>query len=220
VRQPSWGGADRVLGQSIVTFRERPDEELHQLDDDELVAYGRAARDAGNLAAARRALAFLVYGYEADVHRRVTLRVPSHAADEVTRDVLVRAVASAFDGRSVGQFRSWINTIIGRAAADYFRTAARRPKEAPLPGEHDEDAVWGRVPSVESDTGEVELRLLVDDILESFNDTHRMVIDLHVFDGYTAREVCDRIDGMAEDNVAKIASRFRARLRERLEEST
>lgn len=203
-----------------MTFRDRPDEELHQLDDDALVAYGRAARDAGDLAAARRALAFLVYGYEADVHRRVSLRVPRHAADEVTRDVLIRAVAAAFDGRSTGQFRSWMNTIIERTAADYFRTASRRPKETELASEADEDVIWSAVPRVDGETREVELRLLVDEILESLNEIHRAVIDLHVFAGYSAREVCDRIDGISEDNVAKIASRFRSRLRERLEETS
>lgn len=203
-----------------MTFKGRPDQELQQLDDDELVAYGRAARDAGDMAAARRALAFLVYGYEADVQRRVALRVPRHAVDEVTRDALIRAVAAAFDGRSIGQFRSWMNTIIERTAADYFRTAGRRPKETPLAGEGDDDVVWGAVPRVDGEARAVEFRLLVDDLLESLNEAHRRVIDLHVFDGYSAREVCDRIDGMSEDNVAKIASRFRARLRERLEEAS
>jgi RNA polymerase sigma factor (sigma-70 family) len=200
-----------------VTFRERPDDELQRLDDDELVAYGRAAREAGALPAARTALALLVYGHEADVRRRLSLRLPAHAVDEVTRDVLVRAVGAAFDGRSVGQFRSWLNTITERGSADYFRTASRRPKETPLPGESDEEDAGGAVPGVASEAGAVELRLVVEQVLASFNPIHVEVVDLHVFGGYTAREVCARIDGMSEDNVAQIASRFRARLRECLE---
>lgn len=200
-----------------MTFRERPDDELQHLDDDELVAYGRAARDAGDLRAARTALAFLIYGHEADVRRRLSVRLPSHGVDEVTRDVLVRAVGAAFDGRSVGQFRSWLNTITERASADYFRTAERRPKETPLPGESDQENVGVPVPGVESEAGAVEVQTVVEQVLASLRPVHVEVIDLHVFGGYTAREVCDRIDGMSEDNVAQIASRFRARLRECLE---
>ena len=54
-------------------------------------------------------------------------------------------------------------------------------------------------------------------MLETFNEKHRLVIELHVFEGFTAAEVCDRIKGMSEDNVAQIASRFRAKLRARLD---
>ena len=54
-------------------------------------------------------------------------------------------------------------------------------------------------------------------MLETFNEKHRLVIELHVFGGLTAGEVCDRIEGMSEDNVAQIASRFRAKLRARLD---
>jgi hypothetical protein len=43
------------------------------------------------------------------------------------------------------------------------------------------------------------------------------VIELHVFSGLTAGEVCDSIEGMSEDNVAQVASRFRAKLRARLD---
>src|SRR3984957_5247872 len=68
-------------------------------------------------------------GRGADVPRRISLRVPAHVVDEVSHDVLVRAIAAAFDGQSVGQFRSWLNTIVDRTAADYFRRTARRPKE-------------------------------------------------------------------------------------------
>jgi RNA polymerase sigma factor (sigma-70 family) len=204
-----------------VSFRDRSDDELRHLGDDDLITYGRAARDAGDLAAARRALAFLVYGHEADVTRRISLRVPPHVVDEVSHDVLVRAIAAAFDGQSVGQFRSWLNTIVDRTAADYFRRASRRPKESILPSEHAGDNdVWGSEPAVDGETAAVELRIVIDEVLDSFNPIHRKAIELNVFEGFTAREVCGRIEGMSEDNVAQIASRFRAKLRARLEEAT
>jgi RNA polymerase sigma factor (sigma-70 family) len=201
-----------------VTFKSLPDHELQRLGDEQLIAYVRHGRAAGELAAARRALMFLVYGYERDVKRRLSLRLPAHAVDDVAHDALVRAIAAAFDGTSVGEFRSWLHTIVDRAAVDFFRRAERRPKESILPSEHaGEEDVWGAEPSVDSEAGAVELRLIVEEVLETFNEKHGLVIDLHVFGGLTAGEVCDRIEGMSVDNVAQIASRFRAKLRARLD---
>jgi DNA-directed RNA polymerase specialized sigma24 family protein len=77
--------------------------------------------------------------------------------------------------------------------------------------------VWGAEPSLESEAGAVELRIIVEEVLGTFNETHRLVIELHVFGGLTAAEVCGTIEGMSEDNVAQIASRFRAKLRARLD---
>ena len=161
---------------------------------------------------------FLVYGYERDVKRRLSIKVPAHVVDDLAHDALVRAIAAAFDGSSVGEFRSWLHTIVDRTAVDFYRRAERRPKETILPSEHaGEDDVWGAEPSLESEAGAVELRIIVEEVLETFNEKHRLVIELHVFEGLTAAEVCDRIEGMSEDNVAQIASRFRAKLRARLD---
>ena len=130
----------------------------------------------------------------------------------------MRAIAAAFDGTSVGEFRSWLHTIVDRTAVDFFRRAERRPKETILPSEHaGEEDVWGAEPAIDSEAGAVELRIIVEEVLETFNEKHRLVIELHVFAGLTAGEVCDRIEGMSEDNVAQIASRFRAKLRARLD---
>ena len=201
-----------------MTFQPRPDHELQELADEELIAYIRDARDAGELAHARRGLMFLVYGYERTVRRRLSLKVPAQTVDDLAQDALVRAIAAAFDGTSVGEFRSWLHTIVDRTAADYHRRAERRPKETILPSEHlGDDDIWGAEPTVEDEAGAVELRIIVEEVLETFNEKHRLVIELHVFGRLTAAEVCDRMEGMTEDNVAQIASRFRAKLRDRLE---
>ena len=80
--------------------------------------------------------------------------------------------------------------------------------------------MWGDEPFVDSESGAVELRIIIDDVLGTFNEKHTQVIELHVFGALPAVEVCDRIEGMSEDNVAQIASRFRAKLRARLDPDT
>jgi RNA polymerase sigma factor (sigma-70 family) len=201
-----------------VTFQPHPDHELSALDDEALITYVREAREASDRAAARRGLMVLVCGYERDVQRRLSTRLPPHAVDDVAHDALVRAIAAAFDGTSVGEFRSWLHTIVDRSAADFFRRAGRRPKETLLPSEHTgEDDVWGAEPFQESETGAVELRIITEEVMATFSEKHRQVTKLHIFGALPASEVCDRIDGMSPDNVAQIASRFRAKLRARLE---
>jgi RNA polymerase sigma factor (sigma-70 family) len=201
-----------------MTFALLPEHELHGLDDDALIAYIRDARDAGEPAASRTALGILVYGYAPLVRGRLALRVPSAVVEDLTSEVLVRAISGAFDGTSVGQFRAWLNTILDRTAVDHFRRAGRRVKEAPLTADAgDDDRPPPPEPAVQSESGAVQLRIVIHDVLQTFNPTHQAVIELHVFDQLTAAEVCDRIDGMKPDNVAQIASRFRARLRQELD---
>jgi RNA polymerase sigma factor (sigma-70 family) len=216
---PCVGAADESrYSTAAVSFQPRPDHELHELPDEDLIAHIRDARDAGELPQARRGLMFLVYGYERDVKRRLSIKVPSHVVEDLAHDALVRAIAAAFDGSSVGEFRNWLHTIVDRAAVDFYRRAERRPKETTLPSEHaGKDDVWGAEPSLESEAGAVELRIIVEEVFNTFNEKHRLVIELHIFQGLPAAEVCDRIEGMSEDNVAQIASRFRAKLRARLE---
>jgi RNA polymerase sigma factor (sigma-70 family) len=203
-----------------VSFRELPDHELSRLEDDALVAYGRAAREAGEQRAARTALAILIWGLEDLVRSRLALRLPSHAVDEVTRDVLVRAVGAAFDGQSIGEFRSWMNTIIARAVADYYRARERRVQETPLPEEHDDEDAWRASSSTADETGAVELQMIVDALVAELPDAHGQVIDRYVLSGYSAAETCARIPSMSEANVHQIASRFRSALRERLEDGS
>jgi RNA polymerase sigma factor (sigma-70 family) len=201
-----------------VSFKPLPDYELEQLDDERLISYVRDARDSGRSDTARRGLAILVYGYERNVRLRLRMRVPAEAVEDLAHDALVRAIGAAFDGTSVGEFRAWLNVIVDRSAVDFYRRRERRPVEQVLPSEHvGEEDVWQQEPSVESDAGAVEVQLVIDEVLATFNDTHKQVIQLHVFDGLTAAEVCGRIDGMSENNVAQIATRFRLRLRTQLE---
>jgi RNA polymerase sigma factor (sigma-70 family) len=197
-------------------FRPRQDHELEQLPDDALIAYLRNAAAAGDAAAASRALAILVHGYAQDVERRLALRVPRWAVEDTAHEALVRAIASAYDGSSRGEFRAWLNTIVDRAAADWFRRRERQPQEVALPDGSAQD-VWGAEPSTGGESGAVELRIVVEQVMTELNESHRRVIELHVFDGLTAPEVSQLSAGMTADNVAQIASRFRKRVRQEIE---
>ncbi len=197
-----------------MSFRPRTDHELSKLTDEKLIAYVREASRAGDVAASKHALAHLVFGYRAIVRARVALRTPREHVEEVTQEALERAYGAAFAGSSEGEFRAWLFTIAKRTVADWHRRRKRRPKETRLPSEHvDSEDVWGEEPASAGETGALELHMVVQQVMSQLNDTHRRVVELHVFDALSAADVCARIDGMSEGNVAQIASRFRKRLR-------
>ena len=189
------------------------------MSDEQLVAYMRAARDAGRPEAMKPALAVLVFGYWDTLVNRARLKLPAADAEDVAGEAVASAIASAFDGRSVGEFRSWLHTILSRRVADYHEARKRRPKTTELASEHQgDDEVRGKEPAVPFE-GEA---LFASECLarayeELERDSHRRVIDLYVLGPLSAAETAAEVgDGMTEANVHQIASRFQRRFRELL----
>src|SRR5256885_1451733 len=119
---PRAGGAsecEACRSNAVPAFRPLPDHELERLDDEALIAYIIVARDHGDLQAAGRGLAIMVFGYWSNVRRRVRLKVPETHVDDVTAGIIERAIQSAFDGESVGRFVKWLQRITQRAIADF-----------------------------------------------------------------------------------------------------
>ena len=197
-------------------FERKPDHELDRLDDEALVAYARAARDAGDQAAGARAIAVLVYGYWPNVERRVRMKVPREHVEDVTADIVASAIQSAFDGTSVGEFRAWLGTITRRRIADYHRRAEKTPATVPLVPDPDEAGAPD--PAAASEEGLVETRDVVERVLAGLSDAHRRVVELVVFEARTASQAAQEVPGMREDNVHQIVSRFRRALRRALQD--
>jgi DNA-directed RNA polymerase specialized sigma24 family protein len=185
-------------GQDV--FRSLGEAGLTRLDDDALIGYVRAARGVGH-PSARDALAVLVFGHWHNVARRVALKVPAASVEDVTSDVLVSAIQSAFDGVSEGEFAVWLRTITARRIADFHR----RPVARTVPLED--------VELEAPEAGLVVLSDAVERVLGRLSDPHRQVVELVVFEGRGAGEV----DGFSAANVHQIASRFRRALREELD---
>ena len=181
-------------------FRALAEPELVRLDDDALIAYVRAARTAGH-ASARDALGVLVYGHWHNVARRIALKVPSESVEDLTSEVLVSAIQSAFDGRSRGEFAVWLRTITARRIADFHRR--RAAVTVPLE----------EVAAVAPEDGAVIVSDAVERVLGRLSDAHRRVVERVVFEGHAPAEV----GGVSVANVHQITSRFRRALREELD---
>lgn len=188
-------------------FRPLDDAALQRLDDDALIGYMRDARMSGHPSAGQ-ALAILVFGHWQNVERRMRMKIPAAHVEDMTGDVIADAIASAFEGKSVGEFVSWLGTITQRAIADFYRRGPGRMKAADeLPAE----------PATPSEAGAVAVRDAIEHVMATLRPDHRRVVDLVVFEDRSAAEVAQAVDGMTEANVHQIVSRFRAALRGELQ---
>jgi DNA-directed RNA polymerase specialized sigma24 family protein len=129
------------------------------------------------------------------------------------------AIASAFDGRSVGEFVNWLHRIVDRRGiADYHRRKEGKPEHELLPTEHlGEDEVWGDEPSEGFAGDTVDARNALRRALGELRPDHCEVLELYLFGPCSAREAAERVPGMSEDNVHQIASRFERRFKELLD---
>jgi RNA polymerase sigma factor (sigma-70 family) len=199
-------------------FHPRTEAELGRLSDEELIRYLRAAHAASARDAARTALQILVYGYWNHVGFRLERKLPAHAVEDVTGDVIVRAIQSAFSGQSVGEFRSWLHTITDRTIADFYRARRRRPEEAPLETEGEE--IPSKEPVAPDSRGYVEAQMVVEQVLDELRPDHRRVVEIVVFEDRPASAAAAEVDEMTTANAYQVVSRFRARVREVLEADT
>lgn len=190
----------------------KPDHALDRLSDDALIAYLHSALDAGDAESAATALAILVFGFWGSVQRRVAMKVPKEDVEDVAAEVVSSAIRSAFDGTSVGEFHSWLSTILARRVADYHRSREGKPTIVSLYGADD----GARDVADPSADNAVEVRDVIDQALATLSDDHRRVATLYLLDGYSAREVAEQVPGMSEANVHKIAERLRTKLRREL----
>jgi RNA polymerase sigma factor (sigma-70 family) len=201
-----------------LSFVPRSESELNALSDGGLIDYLREAHAKGDHAAARLALQILVFGYWSHVAGRLDRKLPRHAVEDVTSDVIVRAIQSAFAGASVGEFRSWLNTITDRTIADFYRARARRPPEQPL--ESDDEEMHRKELGVPDGAGYAEVQLVLEAVLAELRDDHRRVVEILVFEDGSAADAAAQVEDMTADNAYQIVRRFRQRLREALEGDT
>lgn len=192
-------------------FKEKGEHELAAMPEDRLIAYLLEARAAG--ARTDLAVSILVWKLMSNVRRRVAMKVPAEAIEEVSEAVLLSALTSEFGGSSVGEFRSWLSTIIQRRIADFHRSPKTDVRLVPLPDEHEgDDELWGARASVPFEGEAIDVERALDQAMGELRPEHREVVLLYVFEDLPAGEVAGRVDGISETNVHKIAQRFRDRV--------
>lgn len=198
-------------------FSRKDESELARLDEDSLFAYMVEARDAGEVAEARRAAGRLCFGRERQIRSYVRLSVDSEAdVEDVTATILEQAIRARFDGDHPGQFFSLVNTIRDRRIADHLEASRRRrDAESPMAGSDGEDV------ELPADRDPVDLLLVLEECLGTQSERNRMIVELRI-DGHRAGDVAEMVresglDGnMTPANVDQIFARFKRDHREAL----
>lgn len=210
------------------------DAQLSQLSDEQLIARVVAARSDGDREAGLQAIGMLSFHYFDLVRSRVALKVPTDQVDDVVNEILISAMKSSFDGRSLGEFHNWLQTITRRRIADVSEKNKRlKQREQRLPAEHvGEEEEMPDQHGVEGGQEEAELMAIVATCVDSITEPHhRRVIELYGpvemgFYGLTARDTANIVNQelgtnpqeMTEANVHKIYQRFKDAVREALGE--
>jgi RNA polymerase sigma factor (sigma-70 family) len=212
-------------------YERLPEHRLSGLDDERLIGQVIAAREAGDFDQVRLAMSILAYIYYDRVKARVNLKVPKDSVDDVVQEVMAHALKSSFDGRSIGQFISWLNTITSRRIADFTERTARERDRQAKPLTTGEDDGHQHEVGVDGGQSQVEIEQIVAQALSALEDPlHRRVVELYGpgefgFAEMSAREVVENVNGdardgqapMSETNVHKIFQRFRDRVREAMQ---
>ena len=133
---------------------------------------------------------------------RVSVKLPAYAVEDVTGDVIADAIRSSFAGESIGEFRSWLQTILKRRVVDFYRAREREVDQ----------------PAAADGPGYVEVQMILEDLLGELRDDHRRVVEIVVFEDRSAADACTEVPGMTPDNAYQIVRRFRKELRRRLDE--
>lgn len=210
----------------MVVFPRLEDHQLARLGDPELIDYVVAAREAGDEDAARLGLRIFAFGMEEVVRAFIRSRLASHgdaAVEEVAERTLedaIRSIAS-LAGRTPEEARAFVFRIGRRRIADHLRRGRARTESL------DDEVTGGTAAALGSEDGlaAAETTLVIDELIGELRGDHRAVVELNVLSGYSARETVELIrgrdvgdpdDSMSEQNVHKIASRFRRDLRSRL----
>ena len=184
------------------------------MSDDELFAHLLAARAAGDRQQVGLAVTMFCWRLRDNIRWRVAMKVPEEHVDDVADSVLLSALASDFDENTFGQFRSWLNTITKRRIADHHRNPKAAVHLDPLPTEHaGDDEIWGDEPSEEFEGDTIDVKRALEQAYDELSEDHQKVIDRYVFGYQSAKEVAQDL-GVGEDNVHKIAQRFRDRFKE------
>jgi RNA polymerase sigma factor (sigma-70 family) len=209
-----------------VGFRRQSDIELRDLDDEDLVAYLVAARDAGEQAEVKKALEILVYGRMELVEAMCARKLPDHAVERVAEEAMIDTMEATFDGHSVGQFVNLLKTITARRIADHYGALGRRGHEELTLDDEDDEQRRRQVGRPDEELDAVPFRTVVDLVLDQLPEYHRVAVELAIFDGLSSADVAAEVnrrlpglnDPMTSANVDQIKSRFRRTLRDELDD--
>ena len=190
---------------STLTRPRVPSSRMTDETDAELV---EAVRQGSRVAAGRlverylrscRAVALAIVGEEA-------------GAEDVAQDAFVYAIERIDDCRKPDRFASWLLTIVRNRSRNHVRDR-KSDRHVTL----DASPIGSSAPSPHADAERSELRERLLGALAELREDRREVVLLHDLEGWTHREIAERMD-LPEGTVRSHLHHARRAMRERLRE--
>jgi RNA polymerase sigma-70 factor, ECF subfamily len=143
---------------------------------------------------AQRALIKLFYGYV----KSISLRYSSDPilADDIVNESFLKVFNNLDKYDEKQAFKGWLRTIVVNTAVDYYRKSLQQPDYENL------DDVF-----VADLSEDVVSQISAEEILElvhRLSPVYRMVFSLHVIDGYTHKEIAEKLgikEGTSKSNL-------------------
>jgi len=131
-------------------------------------------------------------------------------AEDVAQDAFVYAIERIDDCRKPGRFSSWLFQIVRNRSRNHVRDR-KSDRHVTL----DATPLGGSAPSPHRDAERSQLRGRLLDALAELREDRREVLLLHDLEGWTHREIAERVD-LPEGTVRSHLHHARRAMRERL----
>jgi RNA polymerase sigma-70 factor (ECF subfamily) len=165
--------------------------------------------------ALRESFRRLHYRHQDRVRGLLRLKLPAEHVDDATQEVFVRAWEALAGGQDIQAFGPWLNTVVARTVADFWRGRQGRAVQVARDGvalDDDRDDAPGRRLGTDGGYGAVDAGLVVEELLRRRSSAHQAIIRQAVLRQRPAAEVA-RATGESADNIYQVAKRFRDDLR-------
>jgi RNA polymerase sigma factor (sigma-70 family) len=158
----------------------------------------------------------LVSRHQDRVNGRLRLKLPGDEADDQTQEVFLALFdAVLVKGHAVDHVGAWLNGVAAKKVADFYRGRGGQHltvgRATVWLDDDTADAPARELPD-EGEQGGLEAELVVAQLIARRSEAHQAIVRLYVLEGRSAKESSDAT-GESENNVYKVAQRFRDDLR-------
>ena len=179
--------------------------------DEVLVALMRDAHPRESWTA-QAAFDELLARHQDRINGRLRGKLPPDEADDQTQEVFLALFdAVLVKGQAIDHVGPWLSGVAAKKIADFHRGKGGQhltvSRAAVQLDDDDPDAPARELPD-EGEHGRLEAQLVVDQLLARRSDAHQAIVRLYVLEGRSAKDAADAT-GESENNVYKVAQRFR-----------
>ncbi len=158
----------------------------------------------------------LLVRHQGRINARLRGKLPHDEADDQTQEVFLALFdAVLVKGQAIDRVGPWLSAVASRKIADFHRGRGGRhlaASRAAVQLDDDHPGAPARELPDDGEHGRLEAELVVAQLIARRSDAHQAIVRLYVLEGRSAKDASGAT-GESENNVYKVAQRFRDDLR-------